>query len=60
MAENQCSNCPFNNADLNIYKQGDAIVEGEKVKQYCYMFDNGIPEKILTDETKCKYKEMSN
>jgi hypothetical protein len=59
LANNQCENCPYNNLDQNIYKQGDAIVVGQDVKQYCFMFDNGIPDDILTDKKKCEFKQMS-
>ena len=55
-----CKNCPFYSEDYNSLKQGDAIIVGEKIKQFCFMYENGIPDKILKNKEKCKYNELVN
>ena len=58
MEKNQCKNCPFKNDYFNMLKQGDAIVIGKEIKEYCYMFDKGIPKEILDDKKECTYKKI--
>lgn len=56
MERTQCNNCIFNDLEFNILKQGDTITLDDKAKEYCRIFDEGIPSEILKKEHKCDYK----
>lgn len=59
MLRQQCINCPFKDDEYNLYKRGDTIVIGKKKKEYCGMFDKGIPQQIVKDKVQCEYKQIA-